>query len=183
MNPKKFVAESPFMKETCGSFCGQQKYRLVTIPFRPMQHMYTLADQLAALKTAAFHLDKNGILAFDVFFPKFQLMDSGIGEEVLELEWPVKSHLGRIVRRYFRKDLVDKINQVFSFTFIFRTYDNEALVREESEALKLSYYAYPQLKALFELAGLQSVEEYGSFSKAPLNNDAKEMIFLLKKAA
>lgn len=164
-------------------FCGQQKYRLVTIPFRPMQHMYTLADQLAALKTAAFHLDKNGLLAFDVFFPKFQLMDSGIGEEVFELEWQVKSHLGRIVRRYFRKDLVDKINQVFSFTFIFRTYNNDVLVSEESEALKLSYYAYPQLKALFELAGLQSVEEYGSFSKAPLNNDAKEMIFLLRKAA
>ncbi|HEY6182397.1 MAG TPA: hypothetical protein VIW67_09140, partial [Terriglobales bacterium] len=69
------------------------------------------------------------------------------------------------------------------FTFIFRTYDNEALVNEETEAFKLSYYAYPQLKALFELAGLQSVEEYGSFSKEPLNNDAKEMIFLLRRAA
>ena len=163
-------------------FRGQQKYRLVTTPFRPMQHMYTLEDQLAALKTAAFHLDKGGILAFDVFFPKFQLMDAGIGEEMLELEWPVKSHPGRIVQRYFRKDSVDKINQVFSFTFIFRTYDNETLVSEETEALKLSYYAYPQLKALFQLVGLQSVEEYGSFSKTPLNNDAKEMIFVLKKA-
>jgi SAM-dependent methyltransferase len=164
-------------------FRGQQRYRLVTIPFRAMQHMYTLEDQVAALKTAAFHLDKNGILAFDVFFPKFQLMDVGIGEEMLELEWPVKAHPGRIIRRYFKKDSVDKINQVFNFTFIFRTYDNEALVNEETEAFKLSYYAYPQLKALFELAGLQSVEEYGSFSKEPLNNDAKEMIFLLRRAA
>jgi len=164
-------------------FRGQQKYPLVTIPFRPMQHMYTLEDQVAALKTAAFHLDKNGTLAFDVFFPKFQLMDVGIGEEMLELEWPMKSHPGRMVRRYFRKDLVDKINQVFSFTFIFRTYDKEILVSEETEALKLSYYAYPQLKALFQLVGLQSVEEYGSFSKTPLNNDAKEMIFLLRRAA
>ncbi|HSS95696.1 MAG TPA: hypothetical protein VLK33_01630, partial [Terriglobales bacterium] len=83
----------------------------------------------------------------------------------------------------FRKDSVDKINQIFNFTFIFRTYDKEILVSEESEALKLSYYAYPQLKALFELAELQSVEEYGTFSKAPLNNDAKEMIFLLRRAA
>ena len=72
-------------------FRGEQKYRLVTIPFRPMQHMYTLEDQIAALKTAAFHLDKDGILAFDVFFPKFHLLDIGIGEETLELEWPMKS--------------------------------------------------------------------------------------------
>ena len=163
-------------------FRGQKKYALVTIPFRPMQHMYTLEDQVAALKTGAFHLDDNGILALDVFFPKFQLMDAGIGEEMLELEWPAKSHPGRIVRRYFKKDAVDKIHQVFSATFIFRTYDNETLLSEETERIKLSYYAYPQLKALFRLAGLESVEEYGSFSKTPLDNTAKEMIFLLRRA-
>jgi SAM-dependent methyltransferase len=163
-------------------FRGQKKYALVTIPFRPMQHMYTLEDQVAALKTGAFHLDDDGILALDVFFPKFQLMDVGIGEEMLELEWPARSHPGRIVRRYFKKDAVDKIHQVFSATFIFRTYDNETLVSEETERIKLSYYAYPQLKALFRLAGLEAVEEYGSFSKTPLDNTAKEMIFLLRRA-
>ena len=163
-------------------FRGQKKYALVTIPFRPMQHMYTLEDQVAALKTGAFHLDDNGILALDVFFPKFQLMDVGIGEEMLELEWPARSHPGRIVRRYFKKDAVDKIHQVFSATFIFRTYHNETLVSEETERIKLSYYAYPQLKALFRLAGLEAVEEYGSFSKTPLDNTAKEMIFLLRRA-
>jgi len=163
-------------------FRGQKKYALVTIPFRPMQHMYTLEDQVAALKTGAFHLDNDGILALDVFFPKFQLMDVGIGEEMLELEWPARSHPGRIVRRYFKKDAVDKIHQVFSATFIFRTYHNETLVSEETERIKLSYYAYPQLKALFRLAGLEAVEEYGSFSKTPLDNTAKEMIFLLRRA-
>jgi len=30
-----------------------RKYPLVTMPFRPMQHMHTLEDQVAALKTAA----------------------------------------------------------------------------------------------------------------------------------
>ena len=163
-------------------FRGQKKYALVTIPFRPMQHMYTLEDQVAALKTGAFHLDNDGILALDVFFPKFQLMDVGIGEEMLELEWPARSHPGRIVRRYFKKDAVDKIHQVFSATFIFRTYHNETLVSEETERIKLSYYAYPQLKALFRLTGLEAVEEYGSFSKTPLDNTAKEMIFLLRRA-
>ena len=163
-------------------FRGQKKYVLVTIPFRPMQHMYTLEDQVAALKTGAFHLDNDGILALDVFFPKFQLMDVGIGEEMLELEWPARSHPGRIVRRYFKKDAVDKIHQVFSATFIFRTYHNETLVSEETERIKLSYYAHPQLKALFRLAGLEAVEEYGSFSKTPLDNTAKEMIFLLRRA-
>jgi 2-polyprenyl-3-methyl-5-hydroxy-6-metoxy-1,4-benzoquinol methylase len=31
-------------------FRGQKKYALVTIPFRPMQHMYTLEDQVRGIK-------------------------------------------------------------------------------------------------------------------------------------
>jgi hypothetical protein len=35
---------------------------------------------------------------------------------------------------------------------------------------------------LFRLAGLEIVEEYGSFRKAPLDNEAENMIFVLRKA-
>jgi SAM-dependent methyltransferase len=159
-----------------------RKYPLVIIPFRPMQHMYTVIDQIQALTTAAFHLQKDGMLAFDVFYPKFKLMDEGIGQEVLDLEWPSGSDSDSVVRRYFRKDSVDKINQVFSFTFIFRTYAGDKLVREEREPFKLSYYTYPHLQALFTLAGLEPLAEYGSFAKTLLDNSADQMIFLLKKA-
>src|ERR1700758_1565379 len=48
------------------SFRLKRKYPLAIIPFRPMQHMYTVADQVNALSTAAFHLAETGILAFDV---------------------------------------------------------------------------------------------------------------------
>jgi len=165
------------------TFRGQQKYPLVTIPFRPMQHMYTVPDQVHALKTAAFHLQSNGILAFDVFFPKLASIHAGIGEERLEIEWPVVSHPGRAVRRYFRKESVDKVNQNFSATFIYRIYDGDVMVSEETAPLKMAYYTYPQLRALFLLAGLEPVEEYGSLTKAPLDNNATDMTFLLRKSA
>jgi SAM-dependent methyltransferase len=158
----------------------REKFPLVIIPFRPLQHMYTLQDQLRALATAAFHLQKNGILAFDLFYPKMELISAGVGQEIVDLEWQANSN--SVVRRYFRKDSVDKINQVFSFTFIFRTYKGDKLVHQESEPFKLSYYSYPQLKALFRLARLEPVAEYGSFAKTPLDNTAEQMIFLLKKS-
>jgi hypothetical protein len=44
----------------------------------------------------------------------------------------------------------------------------------------MSYYTYPHLRALFLLAGLEPVSEYGSFAKTPLDNTANEMIFLLR---
>jgi hypothetical protein len=153
-------------------------FPLVTIPFRPLQHMYTVPDQVAALKSAAAHVAKGGILTFDVFYPKFERLPQKIGEEQLETEWSPSP--GTIIRRYYRKDAIDKINQSLSLTFIFRTYRDEELVREGSEAIKMSYYTYPHLRALFLMAELEPVAEYGSFAKTPLDNTAEEMIFLLR---
>jgi|SRR5580704_1303881 SAM-dependent methyltransferase len=163
-------------------FVLNKKFPLIIIPFRPMQHMFTLDDQVAALRAAAEHLDENGRLAFDVFYPKFELLSAGIGHEIIDLEWPLKSDAAKIVRRYFRKDSFDKIRQIFTGTFIFRTYEGDKLVHEETEPLKMSYYTYPQLQALFRLAGLAPIEEYGSFAKAPLDNSSDQMIFILRKS-
>ena len=33
------------------NFRGRRKYPVITIPFRPLQHMYTVDDQVAALRT------------------------------------------------------------------------------------------------------------------------------------
>jgi len=152
------------------------KYPLVIMPFRPLQHMHCVEDQVRALATAAFHLQGAGIFAFDVFYPKFDLISKGVDEEVLELEWPADSDGNRIVRRYIRKESIDKIRQMFQFTFVFRTYEGDNLVREETEPFALSYYTYPHLRALFLLAGLEVMEEYGSFARAPLDNNAQEMV-------
>lgn len=73
------------------------------------------------------------------------------------------------------------MNQIITLTFIFRTYREDRVVLEETETLKMSYYTYPHLLALFKLVGLEPVAEYGSFAKTPLDNSAGEMIFLLRR--
>jgi SAM-dependent methyltransferase len=163
------------------NFRLENKYPLITIPFRPMQHMHGVEDQVRALTTAAFHLHEKGILAFDVFYPKFEMLEARIGEEILEIEWADPSAPKRMVRRYYRKDALDKIHQIFTLTFFLRTYEGEDLIREESETMSLCYYTYPHLRALFLLAGLKVVEEYGSFSRTGLDNSATDMIFLLQR--
>jgi len=164
------------------NFRSNREYPLVIIPFRPLQHMYTVEDQVAALQTAAFHLERGGALVFDVFYPKFDSLNSRVGEEFLELEWTPKSDRSKVIRRYLRKESVDKINQNFAATFIFRTYQGERVVQEEIESLRMSYYTYPHLRALFLLTGLEIVEEYGSFERTALDNEARQMIFVLKRS-
>jgi SAM-dependent methyltransferase len=165
------------------TFRLNRKFPLVMIPFRPMQHMFTVEDQVAALRTAAAHLADTGTLAFDVFYPKFDMIWARVGEEVPEMEWTPSSDPTKLVRRFFRKDAIDKINQIFSFTFVFRTYQSGDLILEETEAFRLCYYTYPHLRALFRLAGLEPVAEYGSFAKTPMDNTAEQMIFLLRRSS
>ena len=161
-------------------YLGDQ-FSLVIIPFRPMQHMYTTEDQLAALQNAGRHLADGGILAFDVFNPNFDKILSGVGEEYLDLEWPAQDGTDRMVRRYFVKDEIDLINLNFSGRFIFRLCEGDKVLSEEVQPLKMSFYTYPHLKALFCAAGLESVEEFGSFDRRPIEPEAPEMIFLLKR--
>ena len=161
-------------------YLGDQ-FSLVVIPFRPMQHMYTTEDQLAALQNAGRHLADGGILAFDVFNPSFAKILTGIGEEYLDLEWPAQDGTDRMVRRYFVKDEIDLINLNFSGRFIFRLYEGDKVLSEEAQPLKMSFYTYPHLKLLFHAAGLESVGEFGSFDRRPIGPEAPEMIFLLKR--
>ena len=161
-------------------YVGDQ-FSLVVIPFRPMQHMYTTEDQLAALQNAGRHLADDGILAFDVFNPSFDKILSGVGEEYLDLEWPAQDGTDRVMRRYFVKDEIDLINLNFSGRFIFRLCEGDQVLSEEKQPLKMSFYTYPHLKLLFYAAGLESVEEFGSFDRKPIGAEAPEMIFLLKR--
>ncbi len=158
-----------------------RKFPLVIIPFRPMQHMYTVDDQIAALTSARNHLTPDGILAFDVFHPDYTLLLEPLGKEVLELEWQVPEKPGLTVRRYFKRTAVHFLQQLFEAEFVFRTFDGERLVAEERAPFRMSYYTYPQLLLLFRVCGLQIVEQYGSFAKDPIEV-RKEMIFLLRRA-
>ncbi len=157
------------------------QFPLVVIPFRPMQHMYTAEDQLAALRNAGRHLKDGGILAFDVFNPRFDKLLSGDGEEHLELEWPEEDGNGRTIRRYFVKNGYDPVNLVLSGRFIFRLCEGDHVLSEEAENFKMSVYTYPHLKALISAAGLGIVGEFGSFDRKPIGPESPEMIFLLKR--
>lgn len=158
-------------------FVLDRRFPLIIAPFRPVQHLYTVADQAAAFRAIRSHLLPEGIFAFDAFYPK-PILDADTGVERPDLEWPDPEAPGRTVRRSFVREHVDKLNQVFSGQFVFRTYEGGRLISEEREPLKMSYYTYPQFLLLFELCGFRILEEYGSFQRDPIDI-CREMIFVL----
>jgi SAM-dependent methyltransferase len=89
-------------------------FRLVTIPFRPFQHLLTVGEQLACLSAIRRHLDADGRLIFDVFNPSiYNLARPAEGAETDE-EPPFTLPDGRTVIRRHRmleRDLVGQVNR------------------------------------------------------------------------
>jgi SAM-dependent methyltransferase len=163
------------------TFVLDRKFRLVTIPFRPMQHMLTVDDQISALNAARSHLMPGGFLAFDVFFPDYSLLLQPSDKEILDVEWRDPGNDGQVVRRYFRRTSVDLLQQHFGGEFIFRTFENDRVIQEERSQFTMSYYTYPQLLLLFRQCRLEIAGQYGGFTGEPINV-CKEMVFLLRPA-
>ena len=163
------------------NFSLGKKYDLIMIPFGPLQHLFTIDDQLAALRCCSAHLNTGGRLVFNLFFPNYKLLDE-IGVDKTEVEWTDPLDHSITVRRSFLRKSVDKLNQAFEGEFIFRSYRGESLVNEERAPVTMSYYTYPHVLLLLKCTGLSSIEEYGSYEREPISV-CKHMIFIAEKAA
>lgn len=121
----KLLAEPASVKERAHlhrgdvrSFNLGKKFDLVTAPFRVLQHLTTVEDQLAFLDAVARHLQPGGRFCFDVFNPNFAALVAADG---LEHEDTPGAPLpdGRSFRRMGRVRRVRWIDQVSEIELIY----------------------------------------------------------------
>jgi len=90
-------------------------FGLVTLPFRPFQHLTTVGDQLACLDCIHHHLETGGKLILDIFNPWLEaLAKQNIGEEMAEEPEFSMPDGRRIIRRHkiTSRDVFNQINYV-----------------------------------------------------------------------
>lgn len=158
-----------------------RRYRLITVPFRPLQHLVTIDDQVRALSSMHRHLEPGGFLAFNVFFPRYRLLDEPLGAEYEEASWTDPQDPSVTVTRFFRRTSVDRLRQVFQGQFIYRFYKGGSQVDEERSAFRLCWYTYPHLELLLRHTGFRIAEQYGTFSGQPIDV-CEEMILVAATA-
>jgi SAM-dependent methyltransferase len=155
-------------------------YGLIIVPFHSLQYLLTLDDQIAALRCFERHLAGGGHLAFNVFYPRYELLDR-IASEQAELEWQDPAEPSVTVKRACLRTRVDRLNQVYEAVYILRFFAGGEFVKEERAVMRTAYYTYPQLQLLLTSTGFKIVEEYGSFKKEPIHI-LQEMIIVAQKA-
>lgn len=147
-----------------------QTYGLITAPFRVVQQLITIADQLRFLAAARRHLAPGGRLVFDVFHPYFSALTGADGKEH---EDTAALHLpdGRVFRRTYRIARVRWVDQTSEVELIY--YVGE---RRYVQALEMRWFLRAELEHLIARAGLKLVTIYGDFERGPLVDGAPEQI-------
>jgi SAM-dependent methyltransferase len=166
---------------TCFDF--GEKFRLITIPFRPFQHLLETEQQLACLDSVSKHLAPGGKLIVDFFQtdprrmhdPEFHQENDAIPEFTLPDGRRVKMR-DRVVA-FHRAEQHNDVEMIYYVTHPGGR--QERLVF----AFTIRYFFRYEVEHLLARCGFRVAELYGGFDRAPLADSSAEMIFIAEKAS
>lgn len=149
------------------TFSLNRRFNLITMPFRSLQCMLSVDDQLQCLAAVARHLEPDGRLAFDVFDPDINYVSAHLGP----LGEAVKLHARFIYPPTGADVLVwetsdyDQAQQVLTQirTFEELRADHVGNYRLHS-GIAMRYTFRYEMEHLLHLAGYEVVELYSDFA-------------------
>ena len=164
------------------SFDLGRRFSLVTIPFRPFQHLLTVDDQMACLASAHRHLEPGGTLALDVFNPSLQrLIDPRYLQE-LEPEPTFVMPDGRSVVRTDRNASVDLVNQIIHAELIYYVTHPDGARQRLVHDFPMRYFFRYEMEHLLVRGGFQVEAVYGDFDRSPVGVEAaSELVFVARR--
>jgi SAM-dependent methyltransferase len=163
-------------------FSTGEKYALITLPFRPFQHLIAVAEQKACLGCIHKHLEPRGKLVFDVFNPNpLRLVPNPTYTKEVEDLPETALPDGRKIRRASRMAAFHREQQYNDVELIY--YVNYPNGRNERlvQSFPMRYFFRYEMEHLLELCGFKVVELFGNFDKSPFDTDSTEMIFVAQK--
>ncbi|MBI2837920.1 MAG: class I SAM-dependent methyltransferase [Acidobacteria bacterium] len=142
-------------------------FSLVTVPFRPFQHLLTVEDQLACLAALRRHLAPEGRLILDLFNPSLQFLgDPKTLETPLE-EPPFEMPDGRRVLRRIRILSRDLYKQVQQIVIEHEVTGPDGVNIHRSGPLTLRYIFRYEIEHLLARAGFELETVYADYDRSP----------------
>jgi ubiquinone/menaquinone biosynthesis C-methylase UbiE len=159
-----------------------KNFRLVTIPFRPFQHLTTVSDQLSCLGSIHRHLVEGGCLILDIFNPSLgSLTKDDIGTEITEEPEFTTPDGRRVVRRHriLSRDYFNQINHV---ELIYDVIHPDGVEERLLHSFQMRYLFRFEAEHLLVRSGFEIEHVYAGFDKSPYGSKYPgELIFVAKK--
>ena len=154
---------------------GSGRFRLITAPFRAMQHLLDPQSQLAALRNIHRHLTPDGVFVFDVFDPNLAAIAVAEEPEVLDATF---AYQGNEMRRYVTV-VRDLSTQVMALTFRFEG-ENADLVGSTRFHMRW-YYRY-EIEHLLARAGFADITFFRDFARTTWTSGAEIVVVARRQA-
>ena len=157
-------------------------FRLITIPFRPFQHLLSVDDQLACLERVHRHLDSSGRLIVDLFNPSLDfLVSRPVGQE-LDAEPEFTTPDGRRVVRKHKTVAHDRFAQVSDFELVYYITHPDGREERVVQTFRLRHVFRFEMEHLLARAGFAVEHLYAGFDKTPYGSIYPgELIFVARK--
>jgi SAM-dependent methyltransferase len=156
----------------------KRKFPVVTIPARTLLLATTEEEQIETLCRAVQHLEDDGTMAFNLFYPDPEMLADDPDEEFL-LEVVDKPDGGRYVLT--AKNHFDLDSQLNHGTQIAEELGPTGEVLRRQELNVVVRFLYPeQVITMCERVGLQVIEMWGDFEGGDLDEESDEIVVLAR---
>jgi SAM-dependent methyltransferase len=143
-----------------------RRFRLITMPFRPFQHLISVDDQIHCLGCVRKHLADDGEFVLDVFNPDLSaLLRNNLGEEYCE-EAEVTLADGRRLERRYRTISRDLPGQTSEIELIYCITFADGREERHVHAFPMRHLFRFELEHLLVRCGFAIEHVYGGFDKS-----------------
>jgi SAM-dependent methyltransferase len=164
------------------SFGLARTFALVTMPFRPFQHLTTVEDQLSCLASIHRHLENGGRLVLDLFNPSLDaLVQDNLGREVGE-EPEFTTPDGRRVIRWHKIVSRDVFNQVNQVELVYYVTHPDGRTERLVHAFPMRYIFRHEAEHLLVRSGFEVEALYADYDRSPYGSKYPgDLIFVARK--
>lgn len=166
-------------KKDMRTFKYNQKFDLITIPYRAFLHNSNPEEQLATLKQCYKHLNKNGRLIINFYLPNPASLAKKLKKNFKEEDYTVK-------RKNYSVRLIgfvtqDYLNQHLHITYYFHEKTKGKPITVYKDEFTMTWIGMNEFKDLAKLANFKIEKLYGDFKRNPVKNIKTELVWVLKK--
>ena len=159
-----------------------ETFRLITIPFRPFQHLLETQQQLSCLHSVARHLAPGGKLIVDFFQTDPRRMHDPAFHQERDAYPEFTLPDGRRVKMRDRTVAFHRAEQRNDVEMIYYVRHPDSREERLVFAFTIRYFFRYEVEHLLARCGFRVAGLYGGFDRAPLAATSTEMIFVAEPA-
>jgi SAM-dependent methyltransferase len=158
------------------------RFTLATLPFRPFQHLLSVDDQIACLRTLNRHLVNGGKIILDVFDPYLPYLAAEKFGEESEPEPEFVMPDGRQVTRRFRITGRDRARQIQEVELLYDVRLPQGGQERLVHSFAMRYFFRYEIEHLLSRCGFEVEALYGDYDRTPFGEKYPgELIFVARR--